>query len=192
MIEAYAQAGRSRPDDSLPHLLVAGDGEDRPALESAITRLGLADRIHLPGFFDYDTMPALYGLAHGFVHVPLTEQWGLVVNEAAAAGLPMVLSETCGAATELLEPGRNGWMCAAEDGQVLTSALGAMMSLSTEEAARMGDESRAIVADWGPDRFADELAAAVRIARTGQGGPLSLLDRQIVRYMSRKVIETVA
>ena len=52
----------------------------------------------------------VYGLASAFVHPSTTEQWGLVVNEAAAAGLPLIVSERCGCAPELVRQGVTGFL----------------------------------------------------------------------------------
>lgn len=190
LLNGYARARQGLV--SAPDLLIAGDGEQRPVLEAAARSLGLSGYVHLPGFFGYEDMPAVYGLAQGFVHVPLSEQWGLVVNEAAACGQPMILSKECGAANELLQEGRNGWRVEARNGNELAAAIRAMMSISKDQRAEMGAVSRSIVADWGPERFARELAHAASLAKASRKGPFSLFDRLLVRYLSRKVIETVA
>lgn len=190
LLNAYARARQGLV--SAPDLLIAGDGEQRPILEAAARSLGFSGHVHLPGFFGYEDMPAVYGLSQGFVHVPLSEQWGLVVNEAAACGQPMILSKECGAASELLQEDRNGWRVEATNGNGLAAALRAMMSISKDQRAEMGASSRSIVADWGPERFARELAHAARLAEASRKEPFSLFDRLIVRYLSRKVIETVA
>ena len=48
--------------------------------------------MHLPGFKQYDDWPVYYALATAFVHASTTEQWGLVVSEAIASGLPVIVS----------------------------------------------------------------------------------------------------
>ena len=190
LLNAYARARQGLV--SAPDLLIAGDGEQRPVLEAAVHNLGLSGHVHLPGFFGYEDMPAIYGLSQGFVHVPLREQWGLVINEAAACGQPMILSKACGAARELLQEGRNGWSVEASNGNELAAAVRAMMSISIDQNAEMGAISRSIVAEWGPERFARELAQAASLAEASKKGPISCVDRLILRYLSRKVIETVA
>lgn len=188
MIDAYWQACHGMNDP--PDLLIAGDGVNRPKLEAASIRLGSESRVHLPGFFSYDVLPFLYGLAEGFVHIPIYEQWGLVVNEAAAAGLPLVISQECGAATELVQQGSNGWLVPANDTSAVATALRKMMTLGISQRAAMGRTSRAIVAKWGPERFASELVAAALLARTSRT-KLSLFDRAIIRTMSRRVVGEV-
>ena len=190
LLSAYAKAREGM--ETAPDLVVAGDGELRPALEAELIKLGLSACVHFPGFFAYSDMPALYGLAKGFVHVPLSEQWGLVVNEAASSGQPMILSKGCGATGELLREGINGWSVHATDVCGLAGRLRKMISLSTMEREKMGGASREIVAEWGPERFARELSDLAQLAAASNKKPISSLDRQILRFMSRKVIETVA
>jgi len=144
----------------------------------------------LPGLYAYRDLPALYGLAEGFVHIPTSEQWGLVVNEAAASGAAMVISKQCGAAHELVQHGKNGWLVSADSIEEIAAGLREMMSLSVDEKALKGRASQDIVANWGPERFAAGLSQAAIHAR-GSHKSLSLLDRLIIKVMSRLVVETV-
>ncbi len=90
-------------------LTILGDGPLRPALSSQLDALGLHGSVAIPGFKQYDELPAWYHGAGAFVHASSTEQWGLVVNEAAAAGLPLLVSNRCGCAQDLVQEGVNGF-----------------------------------------------------------------------------------
>ena len=92
-----AMAGSSAWD-----LVLAGDGPLAAELRAVIAGHGLESCIHLPGFCQYEELPRYYGLASAFILPSTTEQWGLVVNEAMAAGLPVLVSTRCGCA----EPAR--------------------------------------------------------------------------------------
>ena len=107
LLDAYA-GYRQRAGADAWHLVLLGDGELRAEVERRIARLDLTDVI-LAGFQQYDELPAYYGLAGAFVHASTTEQWGLVVNEAMAAGLPVLVSERCGCAPDLVDSGVNGF-----------------------------------------------------------------------------------
>ena len=80
-----------------------GDGPLRETLNSQLSTLNLHEHVHLPGFKPYDELPVYYALANAFVHASTTEQWGLVVNEAIASGLPVIVSDRCGCAPELVQ-----------------------------------------------------------------------------------------
>jgi glycosyltransferase involved in cell wall biosynthesis len=175
------------------HLLVIlGDGPGREALQAAIASIGLGSRVMLAGFKDYDSLPAFYGLADAFVHLSLIEQWGLVINEAAAAGLPLVVSNTCGAAAELIEPGKNGILANPNDVEDMAHALQYIMSLSDARRETMGQASRRIVADWGTERFADGLRKASEAALEAPNYRLSTLDKLLMHNLARRYISSVS
>jgi glycosyltransferase involved in cell wall biosynthesis len=137
----------------------------------------LEESVRLPGFVPYDFLPVYYGLAAALVHPSTTEQWGLVVNEAMASGLPVVVSERCGCVPELLVPGRNGGVFDPLDEDSMVSEMLALSSLSDSLEA-MGAESRRIVADFGLERFARGFDAAVTTAVSGGSRrPQRLVDR---------------
>jgi glycosyltransferase involved in cell wall biosynthesis len=62
-----------------------------------------------PGFRKGKELGTYYGLASCFILPSLQEQWGLVVNEAMAAGLPVLVSQTSGCAPDLVQEGVNGF-----------------------------------------------------------------------------------
>ena len=173
-------------------LVILGDGPGRPALQSAIVAAGLGHRVLLPGFKTYDSLPSYYGLADAFALVSLTEQWGLVINEAAAAGLPLIVSHPCGAVSELVKPGINGILVEPTDIEGMARALHEMMSAAGERRTAMGQESRRIVANWGPERFAQGLHCAFAAAVAHPRQRLALADRLVLRALSRRYHLTVS
>ena len=77
-------------------LLIAGDGPERGALE-ANARAGGLHNVRFLGRVDPDRVPALYGRVDALVLPSLEEVWGLVVNEALLAGVPVAVSRYVGA-----------------------------------------------------------------------------------------------
>ena len=77
--------------------------------------LRVADTVHWPGFLQDQDLPAVYRSAGVFVHPARHEPWGLVVNEAAAAGLPLIVGRRVGAACELVREGENGFLVDPDD-----------------------------------------------------------------------------
>jgi glycosyltransferase involved in cell wall biosynthesis len=155
----YRQTAGADPWD----LVLLGDGHLRKRLITLVSRYGLNDVVHMPGFRQYDDLPAYYGLAGAFVHASTIEQWGLVVNEAMAAGLPVIVSRGCACADELVVPGRNGYTFDPLDPSELTRCL---LHVASNQCDRqlLANEGRAIIADWTPDRFATGLSQAVDLA----------------------------
>jgi glycosyltransferase involved in cell wall biosynthesis len=189
LVTAFAHA--LRITQTRHDLVILGDGDGRKEIEDCISKLGMSDRIHLPGFKPYDTLPVYYGLADGFAHVSLTEQWGLVINEAAAAGLPLIVSRPCGAADQLVVDGMNGHLVDPENIANMAWGLGALMGASDTELQAMGAASRKIVKDWGPARFAAGLELAAEAARAQPSRRLARLDKTLLHTLSRHRIERV-
>lgn len=89
------------------HVLLVGDGPQRRGLEQ---RSGdISERIHFAGFQNQAALPAIYAAADVLVLPSGTETWGLVVNEAMAAGIPAIVSDAIGCAPDLIELGRTGF-----------------------------------------------------------------------------------
>jgi glycosyltransferase involved in cell wall biosynthesis len=118
--------------------------------------------IHLPGFKQYDELPLYYALAKAFVHASATEQWGLVVNEASASGLPVIVSNRCGCVPELVQD--NGFTFDPMNQRELASRLFEMASLSDDERESLGHASRRIATNLGPNRFGEGLKRAATMA----------------------------
>ena len=176
MLDAYALFRRDRGDDPADWpLVLLGDGELRPTLEAQRDRLGLSAHLHMPGFRQYDELPSYYGTAGCFVHASTTEQWGLVVNEAMAAGLPVIVSNRCGCAPVLVRDGANGYSFTPGTVDALVDPMRAMASRT--DYAAMRQASRALVAEWGPDRFGQGMADAARYAAAAPAARPSLMAR---------------
>jgi glycosyltransferase involved in cell wall biosynthesis len=89
------------------------------------------------------------------VHASTSEQWGLVVNEAIASGLPVIVSNRCGCAPELVNG--NGFFFEPTNEHELTAGLLQMTSLSDQERKHLGDTSYKIAANFTPERFGESL-----------------------------------
>jgi glycosyltransferase involved in cell wall biosynthesis len=184
LLEAY---GRYRASSSDPwSLVLLGDGPLRGAVEGAIRRLDLQKLVLAPGFMQYDVLPAYYGLAGAAILPSAVEPWGLVVNEAMAAGLPVLVSERCGCAPELVEPGRNGFTF---DPFEVAELSGLMLKLSSESEAQleaMGRASQEIISRWTPELFAENLEKAVQAAMRAPRPSVSVLDRALLWLLIRR------
>lgn len=191
LLEAYARyralaaspsAAKVRPTTPLWSLVLLGDGPLRTALKSQVSSLSLHDHVQMPGFKQYPTLPTYYALASAFVHASTSEQWGLVVNEALASGLPVLVSNTCGCAPDLVQEGVNGFTFDPYDVEELAGLMLKVSSLGPQLPA-MGSASRRIVADWGPERFASGLRSAIDKAIEVGPKKATLLDRVMLRAL---------
>jgi glycosyltransferase involved in cell wall biosynthesis len=164
-------------------LVLLGDGPLRGTLNSQLSTLNLHDHVHLPGFKQYDELPVYYALAKAFVHPSTTEQWGLVVNEAIASGLPVIVSERCGCVPELVQG--NGFTFDPTDERELASRLLEMASLSDHDLKQFGEASRRIAACFGSDRFGEGSEQAARMAIKLRPKKSGITDRALLFVAAR-------
>src|SRR5437867_256578 len=166
-------------------LVLLGDGPLRETLNTQLSTLNLHSHVHLPGFKQYDELPVYYGLANAFVHASTSEQWGLVVNEAMASGLPVLVSEQCGCAPDLVKDNVNGFGFDPFRYEQPARLMFQLANMPSERRAKMGSASREIISEWGPERFADGLVSAAQEAIAGGPRPAKLLQRVLLPMLMR-------
>ncbi len=177
------EMGDGSQSDPWP-LVLLGDGPLRSSIFHLLSSLGLHDHVLLPGFKQYDELPVYFGLAGAFVHASTTEQWGLVVNEAMASGLPVLVSNRCGCAQDLVQEGVNGFQfdpCNVEQ----LAQLMLRVSDSKFPSSDFGAASRRIISNWGPDRFANGLRDAVAVALKNPRPRFGALDWMLLRMIPK-------
>ncbi len=136
LIRAFAQIAAEFP---YLHLLIAGDGEERVALERLMDELKMRERIVLLGFADRATSLALFWGCEFFVLSSRLEPFGIVVAEAMAAG-KAVLATKSGGVIELVQDGINGLLV---EPTVEALANGMRRMLEHPDATRaMGERAR--------------------------------------------------
>ncbi|CAN7475609.1 glycosyltransferase family 4 protein [Neorhizobium sp. LjRoot104] len=75
------------------HLIIAGDGPNREALENKAGVLGVADRVHLVGSIERDALGDILTAGNIYVFPSIWETFGLAGVEASMAGLPVIASD---------------------------------------------------------------------------------------------------
>jgi glycosyltransferase involved in cell wall biosynthesis len=148
-------------------VVVLSVGRDVPekafdVLRSACERAGVRPDLVIGGASEHE-LAQRYVDADVFALLSRHETWGVVVNEAAASGLPLVLSDRVGAAYDLLRDGENGFLVPADDVGAAADAL-RTLAADPELRRRMGERSRALVRGWDYDSSVEAFAAAVREA----------------------------
>jgi glycosyltransferase involved in cell wall biosynthesis len=149
---------RKRPDDLVRaaaqlassglrfHLAMVGSGEMEGELRDLAPRLGLTN-ITFAGFVNQVALPRVYGASDVFVLPSENEPWGLAVNEAMCAGLPIVASSEIGCAQDLVRCGVNGATFPTGNVERLAGALGPLLE-DKALRVRMGEESRRAISRW--------------------------------------------
>jgi glycosyltransferase involved in cell wall biosynthesis len=128
-------------------LVMAGSGELEQELR-AFCAVHALDNTVFTGFVNQSELPALYAASDVFVLPAEHEPWGLAVNEAMCAGLPVVVSREVGCVPDLVKNGINGYTPAAGDVDGLTRALRRL--IEDEDLRRhQGQASLARIQQWG-------------------------------------------
>jgi 1,2-diacylglycerol 3-alpha-glucosyltransferase len=189
LIQAYAtyrarstNVGNGKSPAEAWELVLLGDGPLRPELCSQIAALGLKEHVFMYGFKQYAELPVFYGLARAFIHASTTEQWGLVVNEAMAAGLPVLVSNRCGCAMDLVREASTGFTFDPFN----TEQMADLMSLCSKQPADLvgiGKTAQIMISNWGLDRFAGGLMQAVEKCVKSQPPKDSLVNRLLIKLL---------
>lgn len=171
LIDSYALVRRQDPSSDLK-LVFVGSGECQEELVARCETLGLhhtdqperdttADVLFY-GFRQIDENPVFYALAEAFILPSLHEEWGLVVNEAMACGLPVLVSEAVGSAEDLVIPGVNGFHFDPLSSSELAKHIIDIMD-DPEKRIRMGAASLIRIQDWGCDNFSRNAKRIIEI-----------------------------
>ncbi|HLI78047.1 MAG TPA: glycosyltransferase family 4 protein [Acidobacteriaceae bacterium] len=152
-----------------PYLLLIGDGEERRNLETLASSLQLQSSTRFLGFCNQSELPAFFALADVFVLPSRHEPWGLIVNEAMAAGCAVVVSSDVGAAPDLVTDGVNGYTYPVGNIPALTEALARVLQ-SPATTHSMGQASAQRIASWDFEADVHGLRRALAFA-TGRLRP---------------------
>lgn len=155
-----------RTADSETSLLVVGSGPDMADLRASVRD----SRVVFSGFREGRDLAACFAVSDVHVLASEREPWGLVVNEAMAAGLPSIVSDRVGAREMIIE-GFNGRIIPYADQEALGAALREVLG-NLEECKIMGERARLICSiGFTPDRQAAQFSRALHVeARRGGAG----------------------
>ncbi len=159
LLEAYRRFIEGRAPQSTPYLVIVGDGEQRAALEAHTQEPGLGD-VRFAGFRNQSELPRFFQLAEVFVLPSRHEPWGLIVNEAMAAGCPVIVSTDVGSHADLVTDGIEGCVYPVGNISALTDALHRVFA-SPNTAARMGQRARKRLSTWTFEQDVQGLRAAL-------------------------------
>lgn len=119
LIQAFASIALERPNWDI---VIAGDGPLKESLISQVP-IELRDRFHWLGYLQMHDMMTVYHASDVLVLPSDNDAWGLPINEAMAVGLPVVASDVCGAAWELVRGQGSGLLFATGHLSSLSHAL---------------------------------------------------------------------
>ncbi|MDR7545259.1 MAG: glycosyltransferase family 4 protein [Armatimonadota bacterium] len=169
LLAAWPLVLRSVPE---AELVVVGDGPDRPRLEREAARLSLDGRVRFTGRIDDRALAEAYRQAAVFTLPARTrvgrwaegEGFGLVLLEAAAAGLPVVAGNG-GAIPEVVRDGETGLLVDPESPEEVAAAIVRLLR-NPDLARRLGEAGRRLVREeFSYERFCERLAGLIERLR---------------------------
>lgn len=152
LIDAFNRVVEELPNASL---CVVGEGPLLSEMQQKLTNRA-KKRCCLLGNVDFNKIPALYAAAGALVFPTQHDGWGMVVCEAMASGMPVVTTNTCGAALDLITQGKTGYILAPTDTNGFVTHM-KMLALEPDLARRMGEASRLVMEKNTPEQGAEHL-----------------------------------
>ncbi|HEX6701964.1 MAG TPA: glycosyltransferase family 4 protein [Gaiellaceae bacterium] len=151
-----------RAFDGVPgELVLVGDGPDRERVAALA-----GDRVRLLGRIEPDELLRWYAAADAYVMPSRSETWGMAMQEAAAAGLPLIASEAPGAGYDLIEEGVNGYRVPVEDVEALRETL-TRVAGDGEWRAAARRRTRELATTYTPEAWAESVTrVAAAVARS--------------------------
>jgi glycosyltransferase involved in cell wall biosynthesis len=169
LLKAYKQY-RETAKGEMWDLVIVGSGD---YLNSLCTKFSDVSGLHYAGAQFGDNLCKYYGLAKVLIVPSDSDPWGLVVNEAMASGLPVIVSSGCGAAKTLVRDAENGWIFKQGNVDELKNLMHRITLLDIATMRKMGNKSREIIGYWTLDRFADSVLSSMNIQKRPQAGLIS-------------------
>lgn len=141
-------------------LVFVGDGPSRQNLERQAAEFSV-DKVQFAGFAHREQLASYYALAEMLILPTYTDTWGLVVNEAMACGLPVVVSQAAGCIRDLVREGWNGRIVPPRSVESLKAAI---TDLATEQTLRanMALHATSHIANFSPQEWSASTTAAIQ------------------------------
>lgn len=143
-------------------LVIAGTGPRRSFLEHLAKKLGLSN-LCFAGFIQPGDLPKYYACADIFVLPSVHEAWGVVVLEAMSCGLPVVVSDKVGCASDLVYPQKTGFIVPAESVDKFASAFIGLLR-DKDLRKQIGRQAQELALKWNYDTYIPQLESALTAA----------------------------
>ena len=137
-------------------VIILGDGELKTDLQHLIAEKNIS-KVSFQQGVSWQQVPEYLALSDVLVLPSYSEPWGLVVNEAMACGLPVLVSEKCGCAIDLVKNGENGFTFESENLDDFTGKLLQFMRMSEADFKKMAVISEKIIREYSPENVGKEM-----------------------------------
>ena len=146
-------------------LVLVGDGPMNENLHALVASRDVGRHVHITERQGAKGLLPYYAFADCFTLPSMSEPWGLVVNEAMASGLPVIVSSQCGCVADLIQHGVNGFVFNPEDASELAMHFRKIDGMSDEARLEMGRHSLEIVTEFSLEKWANQVKMALTSVR---------------------------
>lgn len=153
-LEAFESAQKSTNQDW--GIIILGDGELKNDLQSFVIEKNI-QKVSFQQGVSWQQVPEYLALSNVLVLPSYSEPWGLVVNEAMACGLPVLVSEKCGCAIDLVQNDGNGFTFSPKNLEEFTHLLEKFMRMDEMSLRKMGKISEQIIQEYSPINVGKEM-----------------------------------
>jgi len=157
LIEAYQSIDEKKRSEW--GLILLGDGPLREDIDQYIEEHKLSNII-LPGFIQKQDIPKFMAISDVLVLPSISEPWGLVINEAMAAGIPCIVSNKCGCYPDLVKDGINGFSFDPYDVSELTAIMNDIV-YKRVDLRTLSQNALSIMTQYTPDNAAKIIVETV-------------------------------
>ncbi len=156
LLEAFRKA---KSQSAAPWgLILVGDGPMKKEIAGYVEK-EKPDGVTLAGGVSWLEVPGWLSHADVLVLPSYSEPWGLVVNEALVCGLPVIVSEKCGCAADLVDPGKNGYLFDPYNADELAAHMVRFMEMSPDQLRAYGAHGQDIVSKFAAGKVAGEMVS---------------------------------
>ncbi|MBN1551179.1 glycosyltransferase family 4 protein [bacterium] len=165
LIDSFNRLTMDNPNTAL---ILLGDGHLRDFLQAAVNE-NCRDRVHFAGHVHQDNLPVYYSASDVFVFPSRHDGWAVVINEACAAGLPVIATRQTGAALDLVRDAYNGFLMDRDDAETCLKHM-RFFAENNASIRSFGDRSREIIREYSLEAGARKLYHILQLIRDVKGG----------------------
>jgi glycosyltransferase involved in cell wall biosynthesis len=153
LIEQFSQLKNDCPEAIDWGLILLGDGDLKEQLMSKVKALGTKNVYFEPSQAWFN-VPKYFNVSDVLILPSESETWGLVVNEAMICGLPVIVSDKCGCAVDLVD--NNGFVFESNNGLMLRDFMQKLM-IDQQLRKRFGQKSKKIINKYSVEQVSNRI-----------------------------------
>ena len=153
-----------KKNNGVLNLIIIGEGPEKQNIINLIKTLSCESSITIKSWQGINELKEFYANAKVFLLFSQYDQWGLVVNEAMASGIPCIVSNECGCYEDLIKNKNTGWGVDPINEQELTNIFHLVDKLKEKELIRMQQNVRKTINNYNLGEFSKAVRDSTRYA----------------------------